>query len=519
MRDAQDAMRQAGHSRAAEVLALLGDADALEADATSARIGRRRRSLLRGGAASIAVVAVAASFLTLRPPPPMPLMQAADGMVGDAAIMRLDDQLRGMCDMGLEPTPHVPLADPGVAIASEDVRDLGIEMDARVVRLTWGTTVALSDVPVDGAITVDGAPGARESMTATVITVSWPGDALYDVSAAGYLVAGDRLISDISGWPMALTDNSAVEWMGYNAVPAYDRATDRSSISHLSYLEPMCLGALGASWGTGDEWPYSAPDIPTSLHTFVQVRDESGVPLVTNQDALGWAETLVEFPGYEEAGKVAKVTPLTPEELLAAEEEAAAAIPQVPHASLAAKVRDETARVGEPLTEVGTGVRLLAPCAATAEALKASGGVLTVVPTDAEPLGFPGELPLEVVVGDDQWGIADEDAEFPEEGSYWTQSAQMVFLDTVTGEVATVFGATVDFATDDTTGEMTDVAGLSRDTAVDCGPAPDVDPGTYRVLMAMEYVGYPVAGIDEVGGSLYGYVASWVDVGDVTLTE
>ncbi|GMA35243.1 hypothetical protein [Demequina litorisediminis] len=183
-------------------------------------------------------------------------------------------------------------------------------------------------------------------------------------------------------------------------------------------------------------------------------------------------------------------------------------------------MRDETARVGEPLTEVGTGVRLLAPCAATAEALRASGGVLTVVRTDAEPLGFPGELPLEVVVGDEQWGIADEDAEFPEEGSYWTQSAQMVFLDTVTGEVATVFGATVDFATDDNTGWITDAAGVSRDTAVDCGPAPDVDPGTYRVLMATEYGGHPVDVLDTaVGGNLYGYVASWVDVGDVTLTE
>ncbi|GMA35244.1 hypothetical protein [Demequina litorisediminis] len=307
-------MRQAGHSRAAEVLALLSDTDALEADARSARVGRRRRSWLRGGAASIAVVAVAASFLTLRPPPPMPLIQAADGVVGDAAIMRLDDQLRGMCDMGLEPTPHVPLAGPGVAIASEDVRDLGIEMDARVVRVAVGDSVEFTDVRTDGAVVVEGVPGANEPMTAVVITVSWRGDALYDVSAAGYLVAGDRLVSDISGWPMVLTDTSTLEWMGYSAVPAYDRVTDRTSISHMSYLDPMCLGSLDILLDSSGEWPYSAPDIPTSLHTFVQVRDESGEPLVTNQDALGWAETPVEFPGYEEAGKVATVTPLTPEE-------------------------------------------------------------------------------------------------------------------------------------------------------------------------------------------------------------
>ncbi|WP_084079227.1 hypothetical protein [Demequina sp. NBRC 110057] len=508
MRDAHDAMHEAGRSRAAGILAALGDPDALASDVRAARSARRGRSWLRGGAACVALVAVGASFLSLRPDPPLGSIAAADGVVGEAAIMRMEDRLGGYCDMSLSPPPYVPFADRGVTIASEEVRDMGIEIHARPVEFTYNDGYAVKEVPYEGVLLVEGDPGEDPTSLLAAITVSWDGDALYDVDASAYLVSGGRLISGTVGWPVDFASMEAGLWGFDTAVPSYDPVTDRSSLSFISTLQPECLGSVGAL-----DWPYLAPDLTTTVHTFVQVRDEDGNPLVTNLDAAGFDGTTVEFPGYQEADLVTSLSPAPVDEVERAEASAANAVPQDPQRSAAAAVRDVVAEDGIALPQADSGVRLAGSCAANAELVAAEGLDLRVLDADLPADIFPSEVPAAAVAGDDWWSSVEDSAD---EWSYWSQEGHLLLLDPDTSQLVAGAPVQVDVLMDPDTGDYNEVVGVSNPTEASCGNLPLPSAGTYRALLVMPYDGTPVVGLQ---GGWEDAVATWRDAGTLTLTD
>ncbi|WP_084128801.1 hypothetical protein [Demequina sp. NBRC 110055] len=512
MRDARDAFEAAGHSAGEQVAQALADPDALAVDMATARRRRRRRTTVRTGTACVALVVAAASALTLRPEQPLPSIDASDGTVGEALIMRLDDRAGGSCGPSMNPEPYVPFGEPGVVIASDEVRDLGVEILARPLEVAWASELTITEIGHDGVVALAEDPEQGLTSVVTAITVSWDGDALYDVDAVAYMVSGGRLISATSAWPVDLSVFETGHWSFDSAVPMYDAAVDRSSITYMSQMEPSCLGTLGSTSG----YPYLAPDLPTSLHTFVQVRDEDGTPLLTNTDAAGLDGTMVEFPGFEEAGLTAALDPATPEEIADAEEAASREFAQVPHRSTAAEVRDLVADTGVPLSSATSGVRLQAPCTASALAVAGDGVDIPVVPTEVSDLTLPRTLPRGALTGDEWWMTLDEEQQSSGEWPYWTQLGDLYLLDPGTGALLSAAPVQVDFLIDLASGDRTEIVGMANHMAATCGEWPLPEAGTYRALLAIEYDGEHVEGLVSDG---YGYLTTWVDSGEITLVD
>ncbi|WP_084099510.1 hypothetical protein [Demequina sp. NBRC 110051] len=512
MRDARDAFDAAGQSAAGAITDSLAGPDALAVDVATASRRRRRRTTVRTGTACVAIVAAAASALTLRPEQPLESMAAADGTVGEALIMRLDDRVGGYCGASMNPEPYVPFGEPGVVIASDEVRDLGIEIVARPLELTWEAELTITETGHDGVVSLAEDPEQGLTSVMTAITVSWDGDALYDVDAVAYMVSGGRLISATAAWPVDLSVLETGQWSFDSPVPVYDAAEDRSSITYMSQMEPSCLGTLGASEG----YPYLAPDLPTSLHTFVQVRDEDGTPLLTNTDAAGLDGTMVEFPGFDQAGLTTALEPATPEEIEDAEVAAAREFPQVPHRSTAAEVRDLVADTGVALSSAASGVRLQAPCVANARAVAGDGVDMPVVPTEVADVSLPTTLPRGAVTGDEWWSSLDEEQQASGEWSSWTQQGQLFLLDPATGALVSATPVQVDFLIDMASGNRAELVGMANHMAATCGEWPLPEAGTYRALLSIEYDGEHVEGLVSDG---YGYLTTWVDAGEIALVD
>ncbi|MDE0571823.1 hypothetical protein ON058_00140 [Demequina sp. B12] len=308
------------------------------------RTARTRRAIQTGVGAVASVAVLAAAGWMLAPEPPLGAMAVADGVV--AAVPPLPPELEGMgCDFGAL-NPYVPWAEPGVTLSSEDVKDLGIEVDATAYLISGLYSEEPEVTPVDrGHVSVDGSiaeHGLREEVLLVEFDVRWSGDALYAVDAAAIMVAQGREISAPSSWAGSAVHDGAFSLSGSPAFE-YDAATNTTRHVRTSHSSmETCL----TDWNS-DSHQYV--DGPAQLHTLVQIKDEDGVPLATFVDANGFDGTTVTEVPDDNATPV-ELTPVEDMELELLQRARSGLRPQ---ASTAAVLRDAVEAYGIPL-EPGT---------------------------------------------------------------------------------------------------------------------------------------------------------------------
>ena len=407
MKDAFDAMGSAGVAAAEPVLARLADGGAFSADTARVRAARRRRGMVAGAGGAVGLVVLAGVTWAVWP------SDAGSADVESARIAgvpvfdaRAD---RSSCVPSTTPQAYVPWASAGVTVADEAARDSAIDVEA-VALVTEDAGGALRRVEPRVQVDVPGSPSEGGSLTVD-FDVTWSGDALYTVEAAAFLVASGRVLSPVVGWYGDAEDREVAG--GGSAVPLYDAASDTSSVSVVSPVQPTCLAATESS-----SWSFGAPVEAAELHTVVQVRDESGAPLATFVDGAGLDGTTVAYPGFLAAGAIgATMTQPTPTEVAAARAARDESLPAVP--SPAALVRDAVVQRGVPLEQAGAGIGLSGRCDVLEEHVVSQGLELLVVPVADDRLqDFPDQLPAETLRGSRSVDIPHNPGVDPLRGDY-----------------------------------------------------------------------------------------------------
>ena len=517
MKDVRDAMGRAGRSATSGIGLALGDEGTRHADLAQARARRRRAGALRVGAVGAGVALLAAGAWMLRPPGPLPATPVADATVGDPGLAYEDDVFVRWCDPSAGVPAYVPPATEGVTATSSEARDSGIEVSARIIQEEpLGFDPVATEEPPGGVVESVGSPGDWNDPT-VYMTVTWPGDRLYRVSAAAYLVSENRLISTMAGYPA--DPEQPGSWMASFSVPDYDAATDTSTMTFASQLVPDCLGD-----GSDEAVQQAglAPEDPAEIHTAIQVRDEDGTLLMTNVDAAGLDGITLDFPRYRAEGATVEVTAPTEAELVRAPSASERVDLGESVASAAAQLRDQIAERGAPFAEARHGFALARTCdAAQAELDSGSLSVLASAEDDPEVMGlvgFPDTLPAAALGLDGLW----EASAVPPTDGWSTLPGQALFLrDPGTGSLVAAFAVDVGVAVDDDpdrVGAVWSVA-ASRDRL--CSGPDAIAPGTYDAVMSID--GAMLSSEGPVGGlvstELLQFATYWQDIGTLTVTD
>ncbi|WP_061961546.1 hypothetical protein [Demequina flava] len=345
MSDLGDALWREAEARADASGDRVGNAAGV---ADAARRARGRRVRGAGAMGLVGVVAVGAGAWMLAPEPPLPAMQVADGVVS-ADVPPVPPDFRGLTcyEEGFE--PYVPWAEPGVTIASAEVQDLGIHVDATPYLLEWGDNEVDAEELEPGGVVNLAVPEdliERPELLAVQFDVSWDSDALYQVAATAFVTAGERVVSEMGGW-------DAEGWWGGDRPDflAEAAAQDGMSSVSLTSVPDHVSCAVNISGDFDDQADVPVPAGQLELHTLVQIKSEDGEPLATFVDAVGLDGTSVQYgDGAPEDPMV--LDPIEPSEL---EYEALQRSMLEPVASFDAALRDALEADGEPLREAGVG--------------------------------------------------------------------------------------------------------------------------------------------------------------------
>ncbi|WP_061961545.1 hypothetical protein [Demequina flava] len=332
-----------------------GLAPEVAGDVARDAVRRRGRRLVTGtSAALVAVVAAGGTAWALAPEPPVPAMQVADAVVAD--VPPIPSDFRGETCSNVRPDPYVPWAAQGVTISSEDVREMGLEVTARLFEIdpSDGSEDAVEVDP--GTAIVFDESGSFEvipDIAGVEFDISWRGEALYQVDATAILVSGERVMTPLSSWEAGILD--ADSGPTFPAESTYDPQTDTSRAVRTSIMQTGICG-YGSS-----QTARPIPPGPASVHTLVQIKDEAGVPLATWVDSNGIDGTTVDFDTPPDASPVRTAEPVPDEERETVLAERAELEP-VPSGE--AVLRDLIAQEGEPLGEAQQGLVRQAICPA-----------------------------------------------------------------------------------------------------------------------------------------------------------
>ena len=492
MKDAYDAMAEAGADGGPLVLEQLSHPQALARDAARLRAARRRRGVSLGIAS--AVVATAAAGAWAAWPTQPDATDVATARVADLPVFdaRAD---RSSCAPSTTPQAYVPWAADGVTVASEEVRGSGIAVATTALVTDDADRGTLRRVEPLTAVDVPGSPAEGGSLIIDC-DVTWTGDALYTVDAAAFLVVSGRVVSPVVGWYGDAEDREVSG--GGSTVPLYDADANTSSISVVSPVQPTCLAALPTS-----TWACGAPAEPAQLHTVVQVQDESGAPLATFVDGAGLDGTTVAFPGFLAGGalgvSLTQPTPSDVEAGRAAREQGVGAEP-----SAAAVMRDAVAARGVPLAQAGAGIGLSGRCDVLESRASREGLDLPVVPIADDRLsGFPDALPPETIRGSRSVDLTGNPGENPLRGT-----STLLLLNPQSGAVEA--SLPLRFFTQ-AGGASTTVLAGSTTSCTDR----DIAPGDYQALVVD-----PDDRSDEalaLADAFQPVTARWYDLGVVTV--
>ncbi|WP_062077644.1 hypothetical protein [Demequina globuliformis] len=484
--------------------------------ARAARTRRRTRGVRAAlvGTAGVAVVATGAWMLA--PEPPLPAMQVADGTVAPDVAPMPPDFGMDVCSSSME--PYVPWAEPGVALASDEVRDLGILIDAHLFSMdadAWNGPESVTEHEQGEAVMLEHAPSDSSSgdMVGVQFEFTWPGDQLYEVEALAFLVSQDRVHSPMMSWPMNVLTEEPL-WVSGDGAD-YDSGADRSSLALVSLIQPgVCHYQSTAA-------TRPIPPGPAELHTLVQVKDESGEPLVTFVDAQGLDGTTVDYapqPG----------DPTTPEPTASASPVTQAQIDAVldtranlePVPSVQAVIRDAIAQQGAPLSEAGDGIIQRRP-----------GEILGATPLDDRVLTFdygedpersllppaPSTVSMEVL---ESGGSASFDQSW--DGRAVATDGTLMFLDSdgvVVGRVDAYFEAPADIDGDgDVDSEGATGGWMIWNDGTDIeGTVGSLEEGETYTVVGQTMLYDPAAMPEEVAATGVNEVWAWGLMGETTI--
>ncbi|WP_062071254.1 hypothetical protein [Demequina sediminicola] len=357
-----DELESTARSHGADVARHLTGTDAAVAMSADAAAVRKRRTRVGIGTGAALTGAVALAAWLVAPEPPLPAMQVDDAIVADVPPIPTDFQ--GMtCDV-VENQAYVPWAEPGVTIASDDVRDLGITVNASLWDFNQGAAAASeSEVPdrdwtsVEAGTdhTINGLPNPFEPgrSLSVIFDISWEGEAHFEVDAAAFAVAQNRVVTRLGSVDARYVGVTEVEEFQQAATPAED---GRTLVQRIALIDASnCLSGAGS----GELMGYLGA---TEIHTVVQVKNEDGEPLVTYVDSNGIDGTTLEWVAPSPTGMTFTFPPVEPDEVEQLRAERAQLTP-VP--SSAAIIRDAAAKDGAPLQELGEGFASYEMCPST----------------------------------------------------------------------------------------------------------------------------------------------------------
>ncbi|WP_084079223.1 hypothetical protein [Demequina sp. NBRC 110057] len=508
MNDMGNALRRATARTSESVAATLGEDATVATTASAIRRGRMVRTSAQATAAVVGIGVIGAGAWYFAP------RQVEPATVDDAVVRSVspvpEDGSTVLCtgDAADGTLPYVPWDEPGVWIADESVRDLGIEVSADMlidsdVDGTW--EVAEPGGTVDrGAVEIPDTDGDTvEQAVNAQFRVSWDGDATYGVTAVAVLESDGRLVNTPVLWPLdvfASGDNALTQtW------PQYDDGSDRTTTASLSQLDSSCL--IGALAEGGIMAPASGE---ATVHTLVQVRDENGAPLATFVDAQAIAGTTVTFSSIVEHGATVDIPAVTEAETAAIEDQRAgfAAAPPT-HAD----AQDLISATGVPLAEAGAGMALAQTCEAEVE----SAVDPRVAPLDPELPPVPGQVSLSGL------GVGAPvivDGEPSADAWYIDAPQQWIFLK----DGAVVGNVSASLSIEEAAGDEVDGVGIGVRAAwypyVDdaCGGVSRLTPGDFDLVMvAQGWV--PPEAIELWGVEDDGTFSTWIDAGQVTVVE
>ncbi|MDE0571825.1 hypothetical protein ON058_00150 [Demequina sp. B12] len=460
--------------------------------------GRRHRVQLQALAVVAALGLVGAGTWLSQPHHPEPAAELKSARIGQTDIVPDGFEGMGCWGVGTGAPAYVPWTEPGVTIASEDVLNLGLEVDATYYQ--WGMPGTEGDAEAfdpgkslnadwtfgTGGDSAEGAFGAQ-------FAVSWAGDAHYTVDAVAFLVADGRVVSDFYGFQTPIVgDVPATDGRGYNA----DTHTT-------TRYQTVTINTANCLRTTDETNPQAlVPPADAVMHTLVQVKDEHGVPLATYVDANGLDGLTVTYPQAVAAGHGASIDLVTDDEVTAIRAERERIAP-VPSATLDLVTALDTS--GQPLSSVGSGLSGVPLC-----------GVEMAKPLDQPVIPVAVDIPdlpasfsrddFQPVLTDDglaQDVLADGNQPVPTE-------ATLYFVDSDGDAAGWAYGTYVNDS-GSTTWELRDWFG--------CTQTDTLEPGTYRAIAASTD---PAALIEQSDWTTYWDVshanpAVWMDLGDVRI--
>lgn len=405
---------------------------------------RSRRMRFVGSAGVVGVLALGAGAWMLAPEPPLPAMQVADGVVS-ADVPPIPPQFQGLSCFERGIDPYVPWAEPGVTLSSEDVRNLGIRVDATAFLMDWGTETRTAEEVEPGTPVTLAAPEdyLSRNLVGVQFDVSWDGDALYQVDATAIATSGGRVVSALGGWGTEeLWGEEPPEFIAEKtSIPG------RSAVSLASFPDYVsCALSVPGSSGEAGDAPVPAGEL--ELHTLVQIKSEAGQPLATFVDALGLDGTTLRYDDGKPEEPL-EIAPIEPSEL---EAQAAQRSRLEPVKSFEATMRDALEVSGAPLREIGVGFIPSGHYCAVPEIPLLDQIALPLVDDSADQAGslagvLPAELPLSTLT---RQGVVELDIDQDSPMSPGSIDSQLVFLDERGSAVAlqaVYYGSTGNVAT------------------------------------------------------------------------